>query len=209
MDNDFDGRIKDMIDSKGGKGFNLAAAFFAVLLVTLLSVVVYFAWTLVSNGYPPIMGEKQQEYLSKHGFSIRYPEEWRLDNSLIESFKTMAEAESTGSNHFDIYSYPEVNKYNPGDPVPRKELKIEAIVYNDITKAGSDWDSSFSNITKTEPFTVDGKPAKKIWQKWGDLYDTLSVVYTDGNKGAIFNCWPADSRYLDVFYRITSSFKFL
>ena len=65
-----------------------------------------------------------QTYSSKHGFSVKYPENWRLE-AFLEQQDEIGTAQSAGTNYFQIYSYPSENSYNPSEPVPSNELKIE------------------------------------------------------------------------------------
>ncbi|MDO8551931.1 MAG: hypothetical protein Q7S01_00190 [bacterium] len=83
---------------------------------------------------PPQAG--MLRYQSSLGFSIDYPEKWRIESATIEGFGSIKEAEKVSGNHFSIYSYPENNSYNPGASVPQMELAEKTLIIIGYWKIG-------------------------------------------------------------------------
>ncbi|MDP3954345.1 MAG: hypothetical protein Q8Q06_02925 [bacterium] len=149
-----------------------------------------------------------QTYSSQHGFEIRYPENWRLE-AFIEQQGDVQTAQTTGSNYFQIYSYPSDNEYNPGEPVPNNELKMEAWVKENEIMSVDEFRTSAETygILGSEEIFINGERAIKILRN-SDFGPILSVYYVSGSKSIEIFSYPYDSAYSNEFDRIVQTFQF-
>ncbi len=175
----------------------------------LLPAVLCLAAPGKDSGKKPAL---EETYKSRHGFSIDYPEGWELV-TYMEEYKTLKEAEKDAGNYFSIQSYsdddPRIRSYHY---FPADTLKIEAWVFPDYGGTLAELITQTKDIKKVDDFTIDGKKAKKVWQKVGSGVDAgdeiYSIYFVDGGKSAIFTCYPVYSTLTGKFEEIVGSFRF-
>jgi hypothetical protein len=151
-------------------------------------------------------------YKSKHGFSISYPDGWRLE-TYMEEYKDLRAAEKDAGNYFDIMSYqegdPHINSYHY---FPADTLKIEAWVFPNYSGTLAEMITQTKGITKIDDFMIGGKKAKKVWQRVEEGVDEgdeiYSIYFVDSGKKAIFTCYPMYTSLTGQFEKIVGSFRF-
>jgi len=184
--------------------------------VLIFGALIILPAVLCSTAAPENEGTKKptqnETYKGRHGFSINYPEGWGLV-TYMEEYKTLKEAEKDAGNYFSIQSYkdddPRIRSYHY---FPADTLKIEAWVFPDYGGTLAELITQTKDITRIDDFTIDGKKAKKVWQKVGEGMDEgdeiYSIYFVDDGKRAIFTCYPVYSSLTDKFEEIVGSFRF-
>ncbi|MEQ9618968.1 MAG: hypothetical protein RIG61_07310 [Deltaproteobacteria bacterium] len=167
-------------------------------------------------------GEKDREsgnkktsaevYKSRHGFSIKYPETWRLETQ-VELYESLDEAEKEGGNYFAVMSYQEDEPRMKGfHYFPADTLKIEAWIFPDYGNSLAELITETKGIARIDDFEIGGKKAKKVWQviEEGMLEgeEVYSIYFVDGGKKVIFTCYPNYTRLTDKFEEVVGSFRF-
>ncbi len=157
--------------------------------------------------------EKMVEYVSKLGFAIKYPSDWKL-YSTIEEFANIKAAEDVGGNHFSIYNY-DIYK---ATPTHQNITKIEVWLFENIKQPNAFHKKSFDLLnsqlegSKKRTLLIDGKKAFKINKNLKDnggcgFQKLLTIYYRTGKRGVIFNCYY-DTELPEVD-SIVKTFKFL
>ena len=151
-------------------------------------------------------------YKSKHGFSIDYPDDWRLE-TYMEDYESLRAAEKDAGNYFSIMSYqeddPRIKSYHY---FPADTLKIEVWVFPNYGGTLAEMITQTKGITKIDDFTIGGKKAKKVWQRVAEGVDEgdeiYSIYFVDAGKKAIFTCYPIYTSLTGQFEEIVGSFRF-
>jgi hypothetical protein len=179
-----------------------------------VSVILALAGLLLAAGENESAKQNSQTktYKSKHGFSISYPDDWRLE-TYMEEYGDLRAAEKDAGNYFDILSYqeddPRMNSYHY---FPADTLKIEAWVFPNYGGTLAEMITQAKGITKIDDFTIGGKKAKKVWQRVEEGVDEgdeiYSIYFVDSGKKAIFTCYPTYTSLKGQFEEIVGSFRF-
>jgi hypothetical protein len=148
-------------------------------------------------------------YISRHGFSIMYPDNWYLDSS-IENYDILTLANEQGGNHFCITSYDMNNVKNPGLPLNSNEIKIEIwIILNDYLDKFP-WIPPSDKIIRDQKISLPDGNARRILFSLSDNlkdYLTLDIYYETSVFFVKFSCYPYDSQYTSYFDEIIKTFR--
>ncbi|MCH7492487.1 hypothetical protein IID19_02730 [Patescibacteria group bacterium] len=133
----------------------------------------------------------------EYGYKIKYPNSYRIEE---------------GDIYINIYSYQD-NILAPSSSFPQDEIKIIVSIYQDIDLELASWIDNFNiNITKEEPFLINGTSAIKVWgttEQMGATFNDHKIFYITSGTGVIFTAMPINSDQLDIFYQIVETFQFI
>jgi len=133
----------------------------------------------------------------EYGYTIKYPNSYRIEE---------------GDIYINIYSYQD-NILTPSSSFPQDEIKIIVSIYQDIDLELASWIDNFNiNITKEEPFLINGTSAIKVWgttEQMGATFNDHKIFYITSGTGVIFTAMPINSDQLDIFYKIVETFQFI
>lgn len=151
-------------------------------------------------------------YKSKHGFSIEYPQAWRLE-AQIEEYESLDEAEKEGGNYFAVMSYQEDDPRMKGFHFfPADTLKIEVWIFPDYRKSLAELITETKEIKRIDDFEIGGKKAKKVWQVIDDGMlegeEVYSIYFVDEEKKTVFTCYPNYTNLTDRFEDVVGSFRY-
>ena len=151
-------------------------------------------------------------YKSKHKFSIKYPEAWRLETQ-VEDYESLEEAEKEGGNYFAVMSYQEDDPRMKGyHYFPADTLKIEAWVFPNYGRSLAELITETKGLDRIDDFEIGGKKAKKVWQVIDEGMlegeEVFSIYFVDKGKKVIFTCYPNYTRLTDKFEGVVGSFRF-
>lgn len=185
--------------------------------------ILLIAFLISFTGSPSVaQGEKDKEsenkrnspeiYKSKHGFSIKYPEAWRLETQ-IEDYESLEEAEKEGGNYFAVMSYQEDDPRMRGyHYFPTDTLKIEAWIFPNYRKSLAELITETKGIDRIDDFEIGGKKAKKVWQVIDEGMlegeEVFSIYFVDEEKKVVFTCYPNYTGLTDKFEEVVGSFRF-
>jgi hypothetical protein len=166
--------------------------------------------------------------------SIKYPTDWLADPETINNYSSFEAATNEAAAHFRINS-PGTVPHNHQDYKTyadelAKGLNIEVILFRGVNVTADEWVKSketiktsgsgiepFSEITKVEDLTINGKPAKKVYTgnsvnytPHGPQGKAVTIIYVDNGKAAMFIAHPYNSQFVnEPFNKIVQTFKFL
>jgi hypothetical protein len=165
--------------------------------------------------------------------SIKFPDAWAADPESINNYSSLEAATNQAAAHFRINSpgkVPQNQDYKAYADALAKELSVEVVLFRGVNVTVDEWLKSnqtiqtsasgiapFKDVTKVEDLTINGKPAKKVYSGNSVTYSphgpegkSVTVIYVDNGKAAMFVAHPYNSRYIDEpFNDIVQTFNFL
>jgi len=146
-------------------------------------------------------------YQSKHGFSLKYPQDWYIDIEPLEKYDSIGEATKVGANHFNIVNFDTSERH--GAPLTSPDVKLEGSVEWGNTQTISEKIENVEDIISYSEIQTSGGLGIKISKKEYTHSDqSLTYYIPHKNMALTLVCYPYDTEHLHQIEGIIRSIKF-
>lgn len=146
-------------------------------------------------------------YNSRHSFSITYPSNWHIYQSDKLDSSDLSDLQKKGGNYIQLTNY-DMDKTSGSSDFTSEMIKIEIYIYLNTRELFNEKVKNRTTVKSVTEIVIGNNKAYKItYLPDEDGNEFQTIYYPLSNVVGIFNCYPADTKYINEYYNIIKSFK--